>query len=375
MERDEYPVRKATVPQLLLFLLFLSFPRGAGAQPQQSSYWYMPVYCATVDEAMGRLKNLQPTLMSPEEGVLRSLEVDRYGIRFFWSAGNATVIPFEKVTRMRIFKHPDGKMNNPWFVAARVSEEGVPPLIRTSTRENAEALFSILASFTAAAGHPLDLRGEMGGSSNNPSQKDLQAAKLKKPAGVVVTLLDVGGPSEKAGLQVGDIILRVNGYEVENYEKLEKDIWPKIISASDVFDLDILRGGKPQAIRVRCLAADALPKPPATLTFSPSGPASRPSPGHESQPPKLGFTLRNLTAAEKKAIKGKSGAVVMEIRPGGLAEAMKMQAGDILLYCNGKAVPSAEGLSALLVEGENSFLVSRKGAEITLSINTIVASY
>ena len=79
--------------------------------------------------------------------------------------------------------------------------------------------------------------------------------------------------------------------------------------------------------------------------------------------------------SEKSALKGRTGAAVLEIKPGGLAEAMKMQPGDIILFCNGKAVPSVEGFSALLSEGENNFLLLRNGKEITVGISTVTESF
>ena len=54
---------------------------------------------------------------------------------------------------------------------------------------------------------------------------------------------------------------------------------------------------------------------------------------------------------------------------------MKMQPGDIILFCNGKPVPSAEGLSGLLVEGENNFLLLRNGKELTVGVNTVTTAY
>ncbi len=53
---------------------------------------------------------------------------------------------------------------------------------------------------------------------------------------------------------------------------------------------------------------------------------------------------------------------------------MKMQAGDIILFCNGKAVPSVEGFSALLSEGEQLPSL-RNGKEITVGISTVTESF
>ncbi len=188
---------------------------------------------------------------------------------------------------------------------------------------------------------------------------------------ILVTGVVPGGPSEKAGLKVGDVILSINGNAIESYEHFEKKVWPSLDLSAEWFDLEIMRKGKKETVKIRTLPADQLPVPPKSLSFG-----KVPGAGSDGkEPPKLGLVLRNLTMSEKSALKGRTGAAVLEIKPGGLAEAMKMQPGDIILFCNGKVVPSAEGLSGLLVEGENNFLLLRNGKELTVGVNTVTASY
>ena len=364
-------MKRSLFPLALLVFLAL-FPIAASAQSPLVGHYYIPEYYPTVEEAVGRLKNIQPMLMGAQDGTLRSVEADRFGIRFFWTAGQATVIPFDKLSRMRIFHNTVFEGPCPWFVAAKVSEEGEPPLVRTATKEAARELYSIIASLSAAAGNPLDLRGNLGGSSDTPTKEALKNAGLKKQAGVVVNMVEMGGPSEKAGLKAGDVILSINGHAIESYEHFEKTIWPSLDLSSEWFDLVFMRKGKKESVKIRTMPADQLPVPPKTLTF---GQASSSEGNGKQQPPKLGFVLRNLSMSEKSALKGRTGAVILEIKPGGLAEAMKMQAGDIILFCNGKAVPSVEGFSALLSEGENNFLLLRNGKEITVGISTVTESF
>lgn len=153
-------MKRSLFPLALLFFLAL-FPIAASAQSPLVGHYYIPEYYPTVEEAVGRLKNIQPMLMGAQDGTLRSVEADRFGIRFFWTVGQATVIPFDKLSRMRIFHNTAFQGPCPWFVAAKVSEEGDPPLVRTATKEAAQELYSIIASLTAAAGNPLDLRGNL----------------------------------------------------------------------------------------------------------------------------------------------------------------------------------------------------------------------
>jgi hypothetical protein len=369
-KKEGLPVKRSLISAAVLCFLAL-FPLRAYAQSPLVGHYFIPEYYSTVEEAVGRLKNIQPMLMGAQDGTLRSVEADRFGIRFFWTVGQTTVIPFDKLSRMRIFHNTAFQGPCPWFVAAKVSEEGEPPYVRTATKEAARELYSIIASLSAAAGNPLDLRGNLGGSSDTPTKEALKNAGLKKQAGVAVNLVEIGGPSEKAGLKVGDVILSINGNAIESYEHFEKKVWPSLDLSAEWFDLEIMRKGKKETVKIRTLPADQLPVPPKSLSFG-----KVPGAGSDGkEPPKLGFVLRNLTMSEKSALKGRTGAAVLEIKAGGLAEAMKMQPGDIILFCNGKAVPSAEGLSGLLVEGENNFLLLRNGKELTVGVNTVTASY
>ncbi len=105
------------------------------------------------------------------------------------------------------------------------------------------------------------------------------------------------------------------------------------------------------------------------MTFGAAGK----QPGNE--PPRMGFSLRYPDEAELKLLAGKTGAVIAEIAPGGLAEKGGLKVGDILVECNGKPVQSPEALGALLVPGENLFLVIRDGQNMTVKVGATLVSY
>ena len=52
-----------------------------------------------------------------------------------------------------------------------------------------------------------------------------------------------------------------------------------------------------------------------------------------------------------------------------------MQVGDIIVACNGKPLDGPKDLGPLLVAGENTFTVVRKGLQLTFKLNPAVASY
>jgi Trypsin-like serine proteases, typically periplasmic, contain C-terminal PDZ domain len=234
-------------------------------------------------------------------------------------------------------------------------------------------MFSVLASFAAAAGAPLELR-DVGSAAVDPTKQDLKANKLKEPKGGVVQWVAIGGPSEKAGLRVGDLILSINGLPVDNNTEFQEKVWPTIAPSKGVekYDIELLRKGTPMTVQIKVRSLESLPKPPATLNFAP--PPGLPGVA-QKQPPKLGFTLRSLEQAEITTLNGKTGAAIAELTPGGEAEKAKMQVGDIIVACNGKPLAGPKELGSLLVAGENTFTVVRKGLQLTFKLNPAVASY
>jgi hypothetical protein len=150
---------------------------------------------------------------------------------------------------------------------------------------------------------------------------------------------------------------------VINYDQWKNEIWPK---ANNMI-FKVLNKGGTTAHYVEPFPLEKLPTPPEKLTFQSPAPAGTPA-ADGQKPPKLGLSLRIPNDAEKQGMSGKSGAVISAITPGGMAEAARLQVGDILMACNGKPIPGPDGLGALLANGENTFTVLRKGKQLEIKV-------
>ena len=83
-----------------------------------------------------------------------------------------------------------------------------------------------------------------------------KALKLGEATGVEITLVEPEGPAEKAGLKVGDVVLRYNGQHVEGKEQFARMV--RETPAGRDVKLDISRGGaSPDRHRSRGAAQDA----------------------------------------------------------------------------------------------------------------------
>lgn len=358
-------MKKLLVPALILCLFLASCPLAEALSKDILIYDIMPIYFESVDEGMKALSSLDGQLCTADGAPLKDIHLSSSGITFSAAGSSPYVINFGTLSTIAILSRADDTQADfAWAVIAQASKDEYA-VIATKNRDAAEKLLSIVASFSAAAGHPLDFRNS-GAMTEEPTKQDLNDNGLKKARGGVVTHVLIGGVAEKEGLKAGDLIMSINGLSVDSLAKFREEIWPTIWPSAGKYDLEILRKKVPVSIHIEPRPLDSIPKPPAGLVF----PADQ-----QKQAPKLGFTLRNLTESEVIALNGRTGAVIADITPGGEADKAHMQVGDVIISCNGKPLTDAKGLGQLLSVEENTFVLLRNGAEMTIRINPVVATY
>lgn len=351
---------------VFLLLISLGSPCLALEKNEIEIYDVMPVYFASVQDTINAFRSLYGHFCMPDGSKPEKIGVDSSGITFSFSGGAVSRIPFDELKAMAVL-HAKGQNegNYPWAVLAQISEKGDNFAIAVQTREFAEKLISILASFAAAAGHPVDFNS-IGANTVEPTPQDLKSNGLAEAKGGVVEYVLIGGVSEKAGLKVGDLILSINGLEVDSNTRFQEEVWPTIWPSAGIYDLKILRKGVPVSIRIEARPADSLPIPPASLAFGKE---------QQDQRPQMGFSIREMSESEIASANGKTGAVVANVEQGGEAEKAGMVAGDLIVSCNGNSLADAASLAKSLKKGENVFIVIRNGEKKTISINPVVATF
>src|SRR5206468_10739669 len=91
-------------------------------------------------------------------------------------------------------------------------------------------------------------RGRIGVQIQEVLRDTADAFGLAKPTGALVNSVEKGGPSDKAGIETGDIILKVDGREVHTSSEL-----PRIITAvrpGTAVTLTIWRKGAQKDVKV-----------------------------------------------------------------------------------------------------------------------------
>ena len=176
------------------------------------------------------------------------------------------------------------------------------------------------------------VRGRIGVEIRDVDAAFADAFGLGRPRGALVQSVEAGGPAEKAGIKPGDIIIGVNGQNI-NYDGELSLLISNMHPGTDAH-LSVWRERKAQDLTVKiALVSDDAEKGSAKPTKGPAG---------SGQAERLGLTVHVLTPDEKQEAQTNGALVVESVT--GPAAAGGVQPGDIILGINGKPVHNTQDL-------------------------------
>ena len=185
---------------------------------------------------------------------------------------------------------------------------------------------------------------------------------MSRPAGALVAQVQPSSPAEKAGVRVGDVILRFNGIEVPRSSAL-----PPIVGRTPVgsdVPVDLLRGDTELTLRVEI---EALPE-----NFGLSRRESRPSTPPARPQSLLGMRLEPLTAEERRSLGVAEGGLRVREVTGDPARSAGLLAGDVILQFAGESVSTVSDLRSRMrdIPGGRSVpvLVQRNGNPVFIAL-------
>jgi len=196
-------------------------------------------------------------------------------------------------------------------------------------------------------------RGRLGVTIQGVSQELADSFGLKKAQGALVSAVEPKSPADKAGIKTGDIILAVDGRDIENSIDL-----PRVIGETrpgTAVTLKIWRQGETKELR-------------ASLGEAPAEKVARADSESKAKPSKLGLAVRPLTEEERKQIEAEGGLLVEQSE--GPAARAGVQAGDVILAFNNQPVKSVDQLRRLVdrSRGSIALLIQREGNKIYVPI-------
>ena len=165
--------------------------------------------------------------------------------------------------------------------------------------------------------------------------KDLaESFGLEKPAGALVAQVLQDGPAAKGGLQVGDVILSLNGQPIVMSADLPHLVGA--LKAGDKAELDVVREGER---KVLAMTVGALPDDDEELVASAA-------PGEGVSSNRLGVAVVELTAEQKKTLDVTSGVLVKGVQDGPAA-LMGVRPGDVITHLNNQAIDTSKTFAAI----------------------------
>ncbi|HWK50355.1 MAG TPA: DegQ family serine endoprotease [Steroidobacter sp.] len=199
-------------------------------------------------------------------------------------------------------------------------------------------------------------RSRIGVSIQDVNAQLAESFGLDRPKGALVGMVEDDGPGAKAGIKAGDVILKVDGTEIEQSSQLPGLIAGK--KPGSTVSLDVWRDGS-----IKRLSAK-----PVEIAEKGTKVANRDS-AQSDETAKLGLVVRPLQKQEKQQVET-NGDLVVE-NSDGPAAAAGVQRGDIILGVNGKPVKSVDELktAARNTKGKVvALLIERDSAQIFVPV-------
>jgi serine protease Do len=196
-------------------------------------------------------------------------------------------------------------------------------------------------------------RGRLGIGIQEINKELAESFNLGKPQGALVASVEKGAAADKAGIEVGDVILKFDGKAVAESSDL-----PRMVGSTKPGSKVVVQVWRKGTSRDLNVTVGEIPDDEGTTrTAARGGKSTEPSAN------RLGLVLAVPTAEQKRALGIQHGLIVEEVRNGGLRT--ELRAGDIILSMINKGVQTdVKSLTQFndMLQGVD------KGATITLLV-------
>ena len=202
------------------------------------------------------------------------------------------------------------------------------------------------------------VRGWLGVRIQDVTRELAESFDMDKPQGALVAQVIPDSPAEKAGIQVGDVIVAFNGENISRSSAL-----PPIVGSANISkkaQVKVIRNKKAKTLTVTLekLPGDSL------------------SPAKKEKASKanmmLGMSVKNLTKEQRDELKIPKYGVIVESVANGVASKAGIRPGDVIMQMDGENVKNIEHLKKLAKKmGDGKFisvLINRQGSPIFLAL-------
>ena len=182
------------------------------------------------------------------------------------------------------------------------------------------------------------IRGRIGVAIGPVTKQVAESIGLGKAIGAMVSNVEAAGPADKAGIEPGDIITKVDGRAVEKSADLPRMVGSVKPGTKTV--LQVFRRGTFRDVGVTVVEFEA-----DRVAGAPARDAAKPPP---APPGMLGLTVADLTDAQRRDLKVKGGVRVEAVE--GAALRAGVREGDVLLSLDNTEVASVKQFDAAVAK-------------------------
>jgi len=173
---------------------------------------------------------------------------------------------------------------------------------------------------------------------------------IKRPSGALVAGLSPGGPAARAGLKTGDLIVAVDGQEVDDPNAFSYRFGTKPIGG--MAKLNVMRGGKEQTASIALMTAPDTPREEIVI---------------QSRSPFAGVKVGNLSPAladELRLDPGAEGVAILDVANGSPAQRFGFRRGDVVVSVNDKPIQKTRDLDQVTRQESRAWrLVLMRGGQ------------
>ena len=188
-------------------------------------------------------------------------------------------------------------------------------------------------------------RGWLGVGIDNVDEDLAKSLGLKKAAGAIINSINPEGPAKTAGILEGDVILSVNGIEIESSRDLAR-----VVAG--------LQPGSDAAVKLIRNRDDKIEEKTITVklgTFPGTQQQAKVTPAPQQKPtPEANLLGLSLAPASKSLGGSTEGVVVLEVDRGSQAATKGIGAGDIIIEISGRQISTVEEVKRLIEQAKQS---------------------
>ena len=201
-------------------------------------------------------------------------------------------------------------------------------------------------------------RGWLGVQIQDVTRQLAESFGMDRPHGALVAKVIPGGPADKAGIQIGDIIIDFNGHVVETSGEL-----PPIVGMSGVNEnasITIIRQGDKENLTVKV----GLLPPQASQIASGASP--------EFAVNRLNLIVSDLTDEQRQQLQVEKNGVLVQKVNKGIALDAGIQPGDVILRVQNTPIKNAadfnKTIANLPVKKSIAMLIQRDGSPVFIAL-------